>query len=112
MPSVALVTLIEDDLPIQRALARALEQRGHVVQAFGAPARALSEMTSRPPDVVILDLGLPDLDGVEVLKMFRAVHDVPVIVASARDSERLSRQVCRLARRTSAFPAPPALRAL
>ena len=88
VPSVALVTLIEDDLPIQRALARALEQRGHVVQAFGAPARALSEMTSRPPDVVILDLGLPDVDGVEVLKMFRAVHDVPVIVASARDSER------------------------
>src|SRR3954453_404737 len=88
VPSVALVTLIEDDLPIQRALARALEQRGHVVQAFGAPARALSEMTSRPPDVVILDLGLPDLDGVEVLKMFGAVHDVPVIVASARDSER------------------------
>ena len=84
---MSLVALIEDDLPIQRALARALEQRGHVVQAFVRPMAALAELTARPADVVILDLGLPDLDGMELLKMLRAVQSTPVIVATARDDE-------------------------
>src|SRR3954447_2404958 len=88
MAAVAMVALIEDDLPIQRALARALEQRGHVVEVFAQPVSALRQLTARPPDVVILDLGLPELDGMEVLKMLRAVHDVPIIVASARDDDR------------------------
>jgi len=88
MAGVAMVALIEDDLPIQRALARALEQRGHVVEVFAQPVSALRQLTARPPDVVILDLGLPELDGMEVLKMLRAVHDVPIIVASARDDDR------------------------
>ena len=85
---MALVALIEDDLSIQRALARALEQRGHVVEVFGRPLSALAAISNRPPDVVVLDLGLPDLDGTELLKMLRAVRDVPVIVASARDEDR------------------------
>jgi DNA-binding response OmpR family regulator len=85
---VAFVTLIEDDPPIQRALTRALEVRGHVVRSHGNPQPAITEITSNPPDVVILDLGLPDIDGLDVLKMVRAVRDVPVIVASARDDDR------------------------
>jgi len=84
---MALVALIEDDPHIQRALARALEHRGHVVQGFLRPMPALAELTARPADVVILDLALPDIDGMELLKMLRAVHDTPVIVASARDGE-------------------------
>ena len=86
--AVALVTLIEDDLPIQRGVTRALEQRGHVVHAHGLPMPALTEITADPPDVVILDLGLPGVDGLDLLKMMRAVRDVPVIVASARDDDR------------------------
>jgi len=85
---VALVTLIEDDLPIQKGVTRALEQRGHVVHAYGLPLAALTEITAEPPDVVILDLGLPEVDGLDLLKMLRAVRDVPVIVASARDDDR------------------------
>jgi DNA-binding response OmpR family regulator len=85
---VALVTLIEDDLPIQRAVTRGLEQRGHVVQAYGQPLAALTEITNEAPDVVVLDLGLPQLDGLDLLKMLRAVRDTPVIVASARDDDR------------------------
>ena len=84
---MASVALVEDDLKIQRALAQLLEQRGHVVQTFAQPVEALRELTARPPDVVILDLGLPGMDGMEVLRMLRAVHDVPIIVASARDHD-------------------------
>src|SRR5205814_9736847 len=51
------------------------------------PVEGLRELTPRPPDVVILGLGLPGMDGMEVLRMLRAVHDVPVIVASARDHD-------------------------
>jgi DNA-binding response OmpR family regulator len=85
---MAMVALIEDDVPIQKALARALEQRGHVVEVFARPLQALGAISNEPPDVVVLDLGLPDLDGMELLKMLRAVRDVPVIVASARDDDR------------------------
>jgi DNA-binding response OmpR family regulator len=84
---VAFVTIIEDDPPIQRALTRALEARGHLVRPHGNPQPAITEITANPPDVVILDLGLPDIDGLDVLKMVRAVRDVPVIVASARDDD-------------------------
>jgi DNA-binding response OmpR family regulator len=85
---VALVTLIEDDPRIQQAVTKALEQRGHVLHAHGLPMPALAEITAEPPDVVILDLGLPEVDGIDLLKMIRAVRDVPIIVASARDDDR------------------------
>src|SRR5205085_10217492 len=71
----------------QRARARGLEQRGHGVEVFATPISALRQLTVSPPDVVIRDLGLPELDGMEVLKMLRAVHDMPIIVASARDDD-------------------------
>lgn len=85
--SGAFIALVEDDAHIRRAVAESLERRGHVVQAFGDPVVALAEMTANPPDIVVLDLGLPRLDGAEVLRMLRSVHDVPVIVASARDDD-------------------------
>ncbi|MBT2213765.1 MULTISPECIES: response regulator transcription factor [Actinomadura] len=84
MPSVLVV---EDDPDVRTALIRELSARSHAVRSAGTAMDALREVTQSPPDVVILDLGLPDLDGAEVLKMLRGVSDVPVIIATARDDE-------------------------
>ena len=87
MRSVARLLLIEDDPQIRLPLIRALRDRGHAV-AFSATAMAgLQAVLDDRPDLIILDLGLPDLDGLELLKMIRAVTPTPVIVATARDSE-------------------------
>jgi two-component system KDP operon response regulator KdpE len=84
---VALVLLVEDDIAIRRALIRGLGERGHVVHSVTTALDALRDAVVQRPDVVLLDLGLPDLDGREALKMLRAVSQVPVIVATARDDE-------------------------
>jgi DNA-binding response OmpR family regulator len=84
---VPVVLLIEDDEHIRAALRRALEERGHAVRSAIAGMEALAEIIEHPPDVVVLDLGLPDIDGRELLRMLRAVSQVPVIVATARDDE-------------------------
>lgn len=81
------VLLVEDDPRIRSALIRALSERGHAVHAEGTGMAALRVATSTPPDVVVLDLGLPDVDGREWLRMFRGVSDAPVVVATARDDE-------------------------
>jgi DNA-binding response OmpR family regulator len=85
---VAVVAFIEDDPRIRQAVVRALTQLGHAVRAFDAGMPALESVISDPPDVVILDLGLPDVDGEQWLRMFRGASAVPVIVATARDAER------------------------
>jgi len=84
---MTVVSLVEDDPDIRSSLARALGQRGHEVRAVATGLGALSEIVERAPDVVVLDLGLPDIDGLELLRMLRAVSSVPVIVATARDDE-------------------------
>jgi two-component system KDP operon response regulator KdpE len=84
---MASVALIEDDQRIRSALVRALAERGHTVRASGRAMEGLSQVVEWRPDVVVLDLGLPDLDGAELLKMIRSVSSVPVIVATARDDE-------------------------
>lgn len=84
---MALVLLVEDDIAIRRALIRGLGERGHVVHSVTTALDALRDAVVQRPDVVLLDLGLPDLDGREALKMLRAVSQVPVIVATARDDE-------------------------
>ncbi len=80
---------------MRQALVRELGDLGHGVRSVGRALDALREVTASAPDVVVLDLGLPDLDGGEALKMLRAVSAVPVIVASARDGER---EIIRLLR--------------
>jgi two-component system, OmpR family, KDP operon response regulator KdpE len=85
---VASLLLVEDDAGIRSALIRALGERGHVVTSAPDAMRGLQEALATNPDLVILDLGLPDLDGVELLRMLRAVSQVPVIVATARDDDR------------------------
>src|SRR5579875_2797746 len=84
---MAQVLLVEDDAAIRTALTRALREHGHAVQAIASGMPALSAAVEQKPDVVVLDLGLPDVDGADVLSMLRAVSDVPVIVATARDDE-------------------------
>jgi DNA-binding response OmpR family regulator len=68
-------------------LIRYLSQEAHGVRSVGTALEALREVAQHPFDVVILDLGLPDLDGGEALKMLRGISDVPVIIATARDDE-------------------------
>ncbi|MEV5409524.1 response regulator transcription factor [Thermopolyspora sp. NPDC052614] len=84
---MASVLLIEDDAAIRTALTRGLRERGHAVSTSGTGMDGLRQTLADRPDLVVLDLGLPDLDGGEVLRMLRAVSRVPVIVATARDQE-------------------------
>jgi DNA-binding response OmpR family regulator len=84
---VAHVLLVEDDPNIRAGLVRALRERGHAVSSAPTGAEGLQIAVSEQPELVVLDLGLPDLDGREVLAMLRAVGDIPVIVATARDAD-------------------------
>lgn len=84
---VARVLLVEDDPRLRVALVRALEVAGHAVASAATGLDALRAWADVRPDIVVLDLGLPDVDGVELIKMLRAVSDVPVVVATARDDD-------------------------
>jgi DNA-binding response OmpR family regulator len=85
--AMAVILLIEDDRIIAAALSRSLTDAGHLVRAAGTAAAALKMVSDDRPDLVILDLGLPDIDGADALRMMRSVSDVPVIVATARRGE-------------------------
>lgn len=78
------VLAVDDDPAILRTLSINLRARGYDVETAGDGRSALQIVDERMPDVVILDLGLPDLDGVTVLKRLRAYAQVPVVVLSAR----------------------------
>ncbi len=84
---MAKVFVVEDDGEIRRLVADGLAKRGHDVATAATALDGLRQVVAEPPDVVILDLGLPDLGGDELLKMLRAVSQVPVIVATARDED-------------------------
>jgi DNA-binding response OmpR family regulator len=84
---MASVLVVEDDQFVRSALIRHLTDAGHTVRSVGTALEALREVAQVGFDVVILDLGLPDLDGSEALKMLRGLSDVPVIIATARDDE-------------------------
>ncbi|GGJ86134.1 DNA-binding response regulator [Pilimelia anulata] len=70
------------------AMQRSLTDRGHAVHAVGTALEALRRVAGGAPDLVVLDLGLPDLDGSDALRMLRGVTDVPIIIATARDDEQ------------------------
>jgi DNA-binding response OmpR family regulator len=80
----ARVLVVEDDEAIADVLRRSLRAEGHEVQSAGDGAEALTVAEQFAPDLVILDLGLPRLDGMEVLKRLRADGDVPVLILTAR----------------------------
>ena len=82
------VAVVEDDARILAGVTRGLAERGHAVLGATTGLGALGDIVDQRPDVVVLDLGLPDIDGLELLRMLRAVSTVPVIVATARDDER------------------------
>ncbi|MGH9323948.1 MAG: response regulator transcription factor [Vicinamibacteria bacterium] len=81
------ILLVDDELPILRAVTPLLRSRGYEVQSVVNGGSALSEMAADPPDLLIVDLGLPDMDGLEVCRRVRERSDVPIIVLSARGSE-------------------------
>lgn len=81
------VTLVEDDARIRQSLRSGLAGKGYAVRSASTGMDGLSLVTEDPGDVVVLDLGLPDIDGRRLLRMLRAVSGVPVIVATARDDE-------------------------
>ena len=86
---MAQLLLVEDDAEIRRALIRALSDLGHTVSSATTGMTGLQQVLAERPDLVILDLGLPDVDGREALRMLRSVSAVPVIVATARDDEAM-----------------------
>jgi two-component system KDP operon response regulator KdpE len=82
------VLLVDDEPPIVRVIAANLERRGFQVDAAHSGASALEAYRRYRPDVVVLDLGLPDMDGVEVIGELRRLAQTPILVLSARDTER------------------------
>lgn len=89
------VLMIEDDPEVRAGAARGLQARGYAVASASTGMAGLQAAMEQQPDVVLLDLSLPDLDGGEILRMLRAVDRVPVIVTSARDGEN---EIVRLLR--------------
>jgi len=81
------VLLIEDERQMRRFLRITLQTEGYGVIEAETAASGLSESALRNPDIVLLDLGLPDMDGLEVIVRLREWTDVPVIVITARDQE-------------------------
>jgi two-component system KDP operon response regulator KdpE len=87
MTRAARILLVDDEVPIQKAIAPLLRSRGYEVDVVGTGGEALAMVASRAPDVIVLDLGLPDLEGTEVCRRIRATSAIPIIVLSARGSD-------------------------
>lgn len=81
------VVLIEDDVEIRRLVAEALSEQGHDVESAVTAMDGLQLAIKRDPDLVVMDLGLPDLDGIELLRMIRSISEVPIIVITARGED-------------------------
>ncbi len=81
------ILLVEDDQALAAALQRSLENHGQLVEAIGDGAQALAWLGSESFDLVVLDLGLPGLDGMELLRAARAAgHNMPMLIITARDA--------------------------
>jgi two-component system KDP operon response regulator KdpE len=83
----ATALIIDDEVQIRRLLRVALESAGYTVHEASSGQEGLQAVAFRRPDVLLLDLGLPDLDGQEVLRRLREWSDVPIVVLTVRDSE-------------------------
>jgi DNA-binding response OmpR family regulator len=86
---MARIVLVEDDVEIRRLVADALAAQGHDVESAAAALDGLELSVKGKPDLVVMDLGLPDLDGTELLRMIRAVSEVPIIVITARGADEV-----------------------
>jgi two-component system, OmpR family, KDP operon response regulator KdpE len=81
------ILLVDDDVSIQRAVAPLLRSRGYDVDVVGTGREAVAASMVRSPDLIVLDLGLPDLEGVEACRRIRAETKAPIIILSARSGE-------------------------
>ena len=82
------ILVVEDEIPMRRVIRSALGGQGYHVWEAGSKRDALSTLTQNVPQAILLDLGLPDGSGFEVLKLVRERSEVPVVVISARGEER------------------------
>src|SRR4030066_2023768 len=83
-----LILLIEDDTQMQRFLRIILQGHGYSLVESATGQEGLMQAATRAPDIVLLDLGLPDIDGLEGTRRLREGSDVPIIVISAREQEQ------------------------
>ncbi len=81
------VLIIDDETPIRRSLRAGFELNGFVVHEADTGAAGIDAATRKPPDLIVLDLGLPDMDGAEIVKTLRSWSSVPLIVLSVRSNE-------------------------
>jgi two-component system KDP operon response regulator KdpE len=84
----AQILLVDDEVSIQRAMAPLLRSRGYAVTVAGTGREALDLFSRERPDLVILDLGLPDVHGIDVCKQMRNLAETPILVLSARGGEK------------------------
>ena len=82
------ILVVDDEPGLARALAINLRAHGYAVEAVGTGRDALSAASDEPPDLVVLDLGLPDLDGVEVVRGLRGWSAMPILILSARHAQQ------------------------
>lgn len=81
------VAIVEDDPGIRKFIRDAVEQEGWMPECVASAAGALSLVENNPPDLIVLDLGLPDMDGTNVIRKIRQALQVPIVVLSARTQE-------------------------
>jgi two-component system KDP operon response regulator KdpE len=82
------ILLVDDEVSIQRTIVPLLRSRGYEVTVAENAREALASVEGERPDLIVLDLGLPDMDGLEVCRRVRARWDTPIVVLSARGAEK------------------------
>src|ERR1043165_2063336 len=84
---MANIALVDDDKNILASVSMLLEQEGYHVRTFSDGAAALTALTTTPPDLAILDIKMPRMDGLELLRRLRQAQDLPVIFLTSKDEE-------------------------
>ncbi|HBD64534.1 MAG TPA: DNA-binding response regulator [Clostridiales bacterium] len=83
-----LILVIEDDKAIRKLITTTLETQGYLYHTAETGGASLFEAVSKQPDIIIMDLGLPDMDGVEIIRNVREWSNIPIIVVSARSEDK------------------------
>ncbi|HRH19990.1 MAG TPA: response regulator transcription factor [Brevundimonas sp.] len=84
---MAVITLVDDDENIVESVKLALESHGHTVRAYHDGASGLAALESEPPDLAVLDVKMPRMDGMEVLRRIRQTSNLPIIMLTSKDEE-------------------------
>lgn len=83
-----LILVVEDDKAIRKLITTTLETQGYLYHTAETGEASIFESVSKQPDIIILDLGLPDIDGVDIIKKVRTWSNIPIIVVSARSEDK------------------------